>query len=84
MQGQMSTENAMRILDALKEAEKDLQDLPKDIVESIKVILVETMDEVLELALERLPVSQGQAGIHSQGGKQRITFETMSFQLAFQ
>jgi len=42
------------------ENEKDLQDLPKDIMESVKVTLVETMDEVLELALERLPVSQGQ------------------------
>jgi ATP-dependent Lon protease len=43
-----------------KENEKDLQDIPKDVMDSVKVNLVETMDEVLELALERLPVSQGQ------------------------
>jgi ATP-dependent Lon protease len=43
-----------------KENEKDLQDLPPDILDSIKVSLVETMDEVLQVALERLPVPQGQ------------------------
>jgi len=43
-----------------KENEKDLQDIPQDILESIKVDLVETMDEVLQVALERLPVPQGQ------------------------
>ena len=42
-----------------KENEKDLQDLPQDILESIKINLVETMDEVLQVALERLPVPQG-------------------------
>ena len=39
-----------------KENEKDLQDIPPDILEVLSVNLVETMDEVLELALERLPV----------------------------
>ncbi len=39
-----------------KENEKDLQDIPQDILESIKVNLVETMDEVLQIALERLPL----------------------------
>ena len=43
-----------------KENEKDLQDIPQDILESIKVNLVETMDEVLQVALERLPAPQGQ------------------------
>jgi len=43
-----------------KENEKDLQDIPQDILESMKVCLVETMDEVLQIALERLPVSQAQ------------------------
>jgi len=43
-----------------KENEKDLQDLPKDILESLSVNLVETMDEVLQVALERLPVPQDQ------------------------
>jgi ATP-dependent Lon protease len=39
-----------------KENEKDLQDLPKDILEALNVDLVETMDEVLEIALERKPI----------------------------
>jgi len=43
-----------------KENEKDLQDIPPEVLESISVNLVETMDEVLEVALERLPVSQAQ------------------------
>jgi ATP-dependent Lon protease len=43
-----------------KENEKDLQDIPRDILESMKVNLVETMDEVLRVALERLPVPQEQ------------------------
>jgi ATP-dependent Lon protease len=43
-----------------KENEKDLQDLPQDILETLSVNLVDTMDEVLRVALERLPVPQGQ------------------------
>jgi ATP-dependent Lon protease len=39
-----------------KENEKDLQDLPQDILDVMRVSLVETMDEVLQIALERLPV----------------------------
>ncbi len=39
-----------------KENEKDLQDLPQDILEIMSVNLVETMDEVLQIALERQPV----------------------------
>ena len=39
-----------------KENEKDLQDLPQDILEVLSVNLVETMDEVLQIALERQPV----------------------------
>ena len=41
-----------------KENEKDLQDLPQDILEAMSVNLVETMDEVLQIALERQPVSR--------------------------
>jgi ATP-dependent Lon protease len=40
-----------------KENEKDLQDIPRDILDVISVNLVETMDEVLEIALERKPAS---------------------------
>ncbi len=43
-----------------KDNEKDLQDIPQDILETMNVNLVETMDEVLQVALERLPVPQGQ------------------------
>jgi ATP-dependent Lon protease len=39
-----------------KENEKDLQDIPPDILEVLSVKLVETMDEVLQIALERQPV----------------------------
>jgi len=39
-----------------KDNEKDLQDLPPDILEVMSVNLVETMDEVLQIALERQPV----------------------------
>ncbi len=39
-----------------KENEKDLQDLPQDILEALSVNLVETMDEVLQAALEKMPV----------------------------
>ncbi len=43
-----------------KENEKDLQDIPQDILDTMNVSLVETMDEVLQVALERVPVSQNQ------------------------
>jgi ATP-dependent Lon protease len=39
-----------------KENEKDLQDIPPDVLEVMSVNLVETMDEVLQIALERQPV----------------------------
>jgi ATP-dependent Lon protease len=39
-----------------QENEKDLQDIPSDILEAVSVSLVETMDEVLQIALERQPV----------------------------
>ncbi|NWG12523.1 MAG: endopeptidase La [Acidobacteria bacterium] len=43
-----------------KDNEKDLQDIPSDILEAMNVSLVDTMDEVLQVALERLPMPQGQ------------------------
>jgi ATP-dependent Lon protease len=39
-----------------KENEKDLQDIPPEVLESLTVSFVETMDEVLQIALERQPV----------------------------
>jgi ATP-dependent Lon protease len=43
-----------------KDNEKDLQDIPPDILEAMSVSLVDTMDEVLQVALERLPLPQGE------------------------
>jgi ATP-dependent Lon protease len=43
-----------------KENEKDLQDISQDILDTMTVSLVETMDEVLHVALERVPVPTGQ------------------------
>jgi ATP-dependent Lon protease len=43
-----------------KENEKDLQDIPQDVLDSVKVSLVETMDQVLQVALERLPTPLAQ------------------------
>jgi len=39
-----------------KENEKDLQDIPPEILEDVSVTFVETMDEVLQIALEKQPV----------------------------
>lgn len=38
-----------------KENEKDLTDVPADVLDDLQVNAVETMDEVLQIALERLP-----------------------------
>ena len=35
-----------------KENEKDLEDIPKSVLDDVKIVLVEHMDEVLEIALE--------------------------------
>ena len=43
-----------------KENDRDLQDIPQDILGALNVNLVETMDEVLQVALERPPVPLGQ------------------------
>jgi ATP-dependent Lon protease len=43
-----------------KDNEKDLQDIAPDILEAMSVSLVDTMDEVLQVALERLPMPQGE------------------------
>lgn len=39
-----------------KENEKDLQDIPQDIREALSIDFVDTMDEVLQAALEKMPV----------------------------
>ena len=36
-----------------KDNEKDIKDIPESVLEDVKIVLVETMDEVLDLALER-------------------------------
>jgi ATP-dependent Lon protease len=50
-----------------KENEKDLQDLPADILEALEVKFVETMDEVLQIALERMPVPRPVSQIDMEG-----------------
>src|SRR5262245_18887695 len=40
-----------------KDNEKDLQDIPTDILDAMRINLVETMDEVLQVAVERIPVA---------------------------
>jgi ATP-dependent Lon protease len=50
-----------------KDNEKDLQDLPKDILDALSVTLVETMDEVLQIALERQPVPRPVSQIDIEG-----------------
>ena len=35
-----------------KDNEKDLKDIPSSVLKDVKMILVETMDEVLDIALE--------------------------------
>jgi len=38
-----------------KENEKDLVEIPIDIIETLQINVIETMDDVLQIALERLP-----------------------------
>ena len=45
-----------------KDSEKDLKDIPESVLEDVKIVLVETMDEVLEIALERPPKTKRQKG----------------------
>jgi ATP-dependent Lon protease len=60
------------ILEAIvpKENEKDLPDIPEAITKTMKLNFVESMDEVLKIALERelvaLPLPAGPAGVEVQ------------------
>ncbi|MGE0102778.1 MAG: endopeptidase La [Blastocatellales bacterium] len=44
-----------------KENEKDLQDVPADIIEDLNITLVESMDQVLHVALEKAPTPRPDA-----------------------
>jgi ATP-dependent Lon protease len=44
-----------RIVIAPKKNEKDLRDIPEEIRKQIKLVLVDSMDQVLEVALRRRP-----------------------------
>ena len=46
-----------------KENEKDLAEVPADVLETLQVNAVETMDEVLQIALERLPLPRPDANL---------------------
>jgi ATP-dependent Lon protease len=41
-----------------KENEKDLSEIPPEVLDAMQISLVDGMDEVLQIALERLPASQ--------------------------
>ena len=49
-----------------KENEKDLREIPDSVLDEIKIVFVETMDEVLDIALEQ--------PINRKGGKQQKKF----------
>ena len=46
-----------------KENEKDLAEVPADVLEALQITAVETMDEVLQIALERLPSPRPDANL---------------------
>lgn len=46
-----------------KENEKDLSEIPADVLEELQINPVETMDEVLQIALERLPSPRTDASL---------------------
>jgi ATP-dependent Lon protease len=46
-----------------KDNEKDLAEIPQEILSSLKLHFVETMDEVLQIALERLIVPLEHIGV---------------------
>lgn len=46
-----------------KENEKDLTEVPADVLGELQINPVETMDEVLQIALERLPVPSPEVGL---------------------
>ncbi len=48
-----------------KENEKDLAEVPADVLQVVQVNLVETMDEVLQIALERMPIPRPMIGLDS-------------------
>ncbi len=50
--------------------EKDLRDIPEEIRKQIKLVLVDSMDQVLEAALRRKPVPlTAEPGKATEGGK---------------
>ncbi|HUF23260.1 MAG TPA: endopeptidase La [Vicinamibacterales bacterium] len=59
---------------APKDNEKDLADIPKNVLDVMHVHLVETMDEVLKIALDGVvPVIQPAADVIGEGPEERIT-----------
>jgi ATP-dependent Lon protease len=61
-----------------KKNEKDLRDIPEEIRKQIRLVLVETMDQVLEAALRRRPRAldakpgPGTAGRRGEGSHQPV------------
>jgi ATP-dependent Lon protease len=46
-----------------RENEKDLTDVPADVLDALQINLVDGMDEVLQIALERLPLPRPDANM---------------------
>lgn len=46
-----------------RENEKDLSEVPEDVRQALQINLVDTMDEVLQIALEKMPTPRGETAI---------------------
>jgi ATP-dependent Lon protease len=44
-----------------KQNEKDLEDVPEEVIEALRIVLVERIDEVFDVALESEEEEQGEA-----------------------
>ena len=61
-----------------KDNEKDLADIPKNVLDTLNVYMVQTMDEVLKIALaepltSRLPAAEATAPVDAIAGDDTIT-----------
>jgi ATP-dependent Lon protease len=46
-----------------RENEKDLAEVPEDVRQALQINLVETMDEVLQIALEKMPTPRADSAL---------------------
>ena len=62
-----------------RDNEKDLKDIPGSVLQDVKIILVETMDEVLDLALTRPPKAESSEGTETAAPPSRRRRSTPEF-----